>query len=98
MTSEAFGLVTTRNARSHDNIDRYTELLGKKTRTETEESELEELRLIVQNSLSNGETAAAQIVEKAIDETLQGIATNVSPEMLDVETKKQLRALFQSEN
>lgn len=98
LTSEAFGLVTTRNARSHDDIDRYTELLGKQTRTEAETAELEELRSIVQSRLSNGETAAAQIVEKAVDEALQGIITNVSPEMLDVETKKQLRALFQSES
>ncbi len=100
LTSDAFGLVTTWNARSHDNIDRYTELLGKKTRTDLEEAELLKLRSIVQNSLSNGETVAAQIVERAVDETLQSIITNnnVSPEMLDVETKKQLRALFQSEN
>jgi predicted ATP-binding protein involved in virulence/nucleoside phosphorylase len=98
LTSEAFGLVTTRNNRSHDDVDRYTELLGKQTRTEAETAELEELRSIVQNRLSNGETATSQIVEKAVDEALQGIITNVSPEMLDVETKKQLRALFQSEN
>jgi nucleoside phosphorylase/predicted ATPase len=98
LTSEAFGLVTTRNNRSHDDVDRYTELLGKQTRTDAEAAELEELRSIVQNRLSGGETATSQIVEKAVDEALQGIITNVSPEMLDVETKKQLRALFQSES
>jgi nucleoside phosphorylase/ABC-type cobalamin/Fe3+-siderophores transport system ATPase subunit len=98
LTSEAFGLVTTRNNRSHDDVDRYTELLGKQTRTESEAAELEHLRSVVQNRLSNGETATSQLVEKAVDEALQDIITNVSPEMLDVETKKQLRALFQSEN
>jgi predicted ATP-binding protein involved in virulence/nucleoside phosphorylase len=98
LTSEAFGLVTTRNNRSHDDVDRYTELLGKQNRTDAEAAELEELRSIVQNRLSGGETATSQIVEKAVDEALQGIITNVSPEILDVETKKQLRALFQSES
>jgi predicted ATP-binding protein involved in virulence/nucleoside phosphorylase len=98
LTSEAFGLVTTRNNRSHDDVDRYTELLGKQTRTDAEAAALEELRSIVQSRLSDGETATSQIVEKAVDEALQGIITNVSPEMLDVETKKQLRALFQSES
>jgi ABC-type cobalamin/Fe3+-siderophores transport system ATPase subunit len=98
LTSEAFGLVTTRNNRSHDDVDRYTELLGKQTRTDAEAAELEKLRSIVQNRLSDGETATSQIVEKAVDEALQGIITNVSPEILDVETKKQLRALFQSES
>jgi predicted ATP-binding protein involved in virulence len=95
LTSEAFGLVTTRNNRSHNDIDRYTELLGKKIRTEAEAAELEELRSIVQNRLNNGETVAEQLVEKAVDAALQSIITE---EMLDIETKKQLRALFQSEN
>jgi nucleoside phosphorylase len=98
LTSDAFGLLTTRNERSHDDVDRYTKLLGNKHRTEAEEAELQTLRILVQNRLSNAETPAAQAVEKAVDEALQNMITNISPEMLSIETKKQLQALFNSED
>jgi predicted ATPase len=73
LTSDAFGLLTTRNERSHDDVDRYTKLLGNKHRTEAEEAELQTLRTLVQNRLSNAETPAAQAVEKAVDEALQNM-------------------------
>jgi predicted ATP-binding protein involved in virulence len=98
LTSDAFGLLTTRNERSHDDVDRYTKLLGNKHRTEAEEAELQTLRILVQNRLSNAETPTAQAVEKAVDEALQNMITNISPEMLSIETKKQLQALFNSED
>jgi ABC-type cobalamin/Fe3+-siderophores transport system ATPase subunit len=98
LTSDAFDLYTTRNERSHDDIDQYNKLLSKDTRTENEEAELEQLRSIVQNRFNNGETYTEQLVEKLVDEALQGMITNVSPEMLSVETKKQLQELFRPEN
>jgi predicted ATPase len=98
LTSDAFGLLTTRNERSHDDVDRYTKLLGNKHRTEAEEAELQTLRILVQNRLSNAETPTAQAVEKAVDEALQNMITNISPEMLSIETKKQLQTLFNSED
>lgn len=97
LASEAFGLVTTRNPGSEDQIDRYTELLGKTTRTDTEEAELQELRSLVQNALQSGESEVEQMVEKALDEALQGMIQNTSPELLNIETKKQLQQLFQTE-
>jgi energy-coupling factor transporter ATP-binding protein EcfA2 len=97
LTSEAFGLITTRNPGSEDEINRYTVLLGKVERTEVEETELQELKPRVQNILRNGENAVEQMVATAVDETLQGMAQNISPEMLSIETQKQLQQLFQPE-
>jgi energy-coupling factor transporter ATP-binding protein EcfA2 len=97
LTSEAFGLITTRNPGSEDEINRYTSLLGKVERTEVEETELQELKPRVQNILRNGENTVEQMVASAVDETLQGMAQNISPEMLSIETQKQLQQLFQSE-
>jgi energy-coupling factor transporter ATP-binding protein EcfA2 len=97
LTSEAFGLITTRNPGSEDEINRYTALLGKVERTEVEETELQELKPRVQNILRNGENAVEQMVATAVDETLQGMAQNISPEMLSIETQKQLQQLFQPE-
>jgi hypothetical protein len=71
LTSEAFDLLTTRNDRSHDDVDRYTQLLGKKQRTDDEEAELQRLKPIIKDRFNNGETTAAQIAEEAIDVALQ---------------------------
>jgi predicted ATP-binding protein involved in virulence/nucleoside phosphorylase len=98
LTSDAFGLYTTRNERSHDDVDRYTKLLGKKIRNEAEEAELEELRSQVSSRFSTGETHFEQLVEKAVDEVLKNMDTPVSPEMLNLETKKQLQSLFHPED
>jgi predicted ATP-binding protein involved in virulence len=98
LTSDAFGLYTTRNERSHDDVDRYTKLLGKKIRNEAEEAELEELRSQVNSRFSTGETHFEQLVEKAVDEVLKNMDTSVSPEMLNLETKKQLQSLFHPED
>ncbi len=97
LTSEAFGLITTRNPGSEDEVNRYAALLGKVERTDAEEAELQELRLSVQNALRSGENAVEQMVSTAVDETLQNMTHNISPEMLNLETRKQLQQLFQPE-
>lgn len=91
-------MYTTRNERSHDDVDRYTKLLGKKIRNEAEEIELEQLRSQVSSRFSTGETHFEQLVEKAVDEVLKNMDTSVSPEMLNIETKKQLQSLFHPED
>jgi predicted ATP-binding protein involved in virulence len=97
LTSEAFGLITTRNPGSEDEINRYTALLSKGERTEAEETELQALKLRVQNTLRSGENAVEQMVATAVDETLQNMTQNISPEMLNIETRKQLQQLFHPE-
>jgi predicted ATPase len=98
LTSHAFDLLTTRNNKSHDEVDRYTELLAKSSPTPTESAELERLQPLVQSRLTISETPIAQEVEKLLDESLQKIAHEYPPAILDIEAKKQLQALFESDD
>lgn len=94
LTSEAFGLVTSRNPGSDRKIDRYTALLGQDSRTEAEEAELAALAAELENELRGGETEAEREVEKAVSDALQKLVTPVKAEVLEVEAKRQLRQLF----
>ncbi len=97
LASEAFGLVTTRNPGSEDDFDRYATLLGKATRTEGEETEFQELGLRLRQALQSSENEVAQVVEQAVDDALNSMLHNLSPERLDLETKRQLREIFRPE-
>jgi predicted ATP-binding protein involved in virulence len=98
LTSPAFDLLTTRNNKSHDEIDRYTELLAKSSPTPAESAELDRLQPLVQSRLTISETPIAQEVEKLLDESLQKIAHEYPPAILDIEAKKQLQALFATDD
>jgi predicted ATP-binding protein involved in virulence len=98
LTSPAFDLLTTRNNKSHDEVDRYTELLTKSSPTPAESVELERLQPLVQNRLTISETPIAQKVEQLLDEALQKIVHEHPHAMLDLEAKKQLQALFESDD
>jgi len=94
LTSEAFDLVTTKNKGSEDDLDRLTELLGKFKRTAQEEEELAELRSSLKGSLQTGQTEVEREVETAVRAVLKERVNNINPELLDFETKKQLKELF----
>jgi predicted ATP-binding protein involved in virulence len=98
LTSHAFDLLTTRNNKSHDDVDKYTELLAKSSLTTEESVELERLKPLVQSRLTISETPIAQKVEKLLDEALQKVAHEYPPAILDIEAKKQLQALFESDD
>jgi hypothetical protein len=97
LASDAFGLVTSRNPSSEDEIEQYAALLGKMERTEAEEEELQQLRTRLQQTLRGGESPIAQTVEAALDKILEDTLQNVSPDLLDAEAKKQLREIFRKE-
>jgi predicted ATP-binding protein involved in virulence len=98
LTSHAFDLLTTRNNKSHDEIDRYTELLAKSSPTSDESAELEHLQPLVQSRLTISETPTAQKVEQLLEEALKKIAHEYPPAILDIEAKRQLQALFESDD
>jgi predicted ATP-binding protein involved in virulence len=98
LTSHAFDLLTTRNNKSHDEIDRYTELLAKSSPTLDESAELEYLQPLVQSRLTISETPTAQKVEQLLEEALKKIAHEYPPAILDIEAKRQLQALFESDD
>jgi ABC-type cobalamin/Fe3+-siderophores transport system ATPase subunit len=97
LTSEAFGLFTSRNPGSQDDVDRYSELLSNSARTEEEETEFQSLRSHIQDVFNDGESDAAQIVRKAVGVALQETVQDISPELIDLELKKQLQQLSQPE-
>jgi len=97
LTSEAFGLVTSRSLRSEDDLDRFAELRGKTDRTAEEEAELARLSEQLDQSLRFGERPFEQEVEAAVDKTLREMNTSADPELLDLETRRQLRELFRPE-
>lgn len=97
LASEAFGLPTSRSLGSINELDRFAELRGKADRTPEEETELARLSERLDQSLRFGERPFEQEVEAAVDKTLREMNTSADPELLDLETKRQLRALFRSE-
>jgi hypothetical protein len=97
LTSEAFGLFTSRNPGSQDDVDRYSELLSNSARTDAEETEFQSLRSHIQNAFNDGESEAAQIVRKAVGVALQETVQDISPELIDLELRKQLQQLSQPE-
>jgi predicted ATP-binding protein involved in virulence len=98
LTSHAFDLLTTRNNKSHDEIDKYTDLLSKPSLTPDESAELDRLQPLVQSRLTISETPIAQKVEQLLEEALKKIAHEYPPAILDIEAKRQLQALFESDD
>ncbi len=96
LASDAFGLVTTRSPGSEDDIVRYTELTGK-TRNKDEDNEFQQLSAQLKETLIFGENQFEQFVEKAVSETLEKLLQKPPSELLNLETKRQLRELFRSE-
>jgi len=94
LSSEAFGLVTTRSPGSEDDLSRYAELSGKARRTQNEDDELEALAIHLRETLLFGENDFEQIVQKAVSEVLDRLLEKPPSELLDLETKRQLRELF----
>jgi len=93
LASPAFGLVTSRNPGSEGDLSRYAELFGKR-RNDAEETELNELSVRLRRALSFGESEFEQMVEKAVAKALEELTHQQPSEVLDLETKKQLRELF----
>ncbi|HKH46388.1 MAG TPA: hypothetical protein VKM72_17140 [Thermoanaerobaculia bacterium] len=77
-----------------NDLDRFAELRGKAERTAEEETELARLSERLGQSLRSGERPFEQAVEAAVDKTLREMNTSADPELLDLETKRQLRELF----
>jgi hypothetical protein len=97
LASEAFGLPTSRSLGSITDLDRFAELRGKEERTAEEDAELKDLSDRLDHSLRFGERPFEQEVEAAVDKTLREMNASADPELLDLETKRQLRELFRTE-
>ncbi len=97
LTSEAFGLFTSRNQGSLTDIDRYSELLGLTERTEEEESELQELRGKVREGLQDGENPTERLIRSEVEAAIEKAASDITPELLELEITKHLQQLANQE-
>lgn len=97
LTSEAFGLLTTRSPGTQDDLDRWTELHAKAERSEAEESELAALDEKIHAEYKSGETPYQQAVQTAVDEALAKLAGDFDPKRLELEKLRQLKAVFEPE-
>jgi len=93
LTSEAFGLVTSRSPGSVKEVERYQEL-SNKARDGIEQIEFERLAAQISANSVFGETEYERAVEEAINETLTQRLIHPPAEPLDLELKRQLRELF----
>jgi hypothetical protein len=97
LTSEAFGLVTSRNLGSLTDIDRYSELLGRTKRSQEEESELQKLRDKLRESLQDGENATERLIRKEVTAAIERASNDITPELLELEITKHLRQISNRE-
>jgi hypothetical protein len=94
LASDAFGLYTSRNPGSEDDMTRYAELLGKAERKPEENAEMERLGASLEATLRTGETEVEREVEQAVETALKERVAAVKPELLDLEVRRQLHELF----
>ncbi len=96
--TEAFGLITSRNPGSEDDLDRYAALLGKEPRSATEEEDFQALRTKLKDALSLGETETEREAEKIVEKVLDELNTDLDKEHLDFETRQLLQGLLRPES
>lgn len=81
LTGPLFGLQSTRDLTTQAKMNRYTELLGKTTRTPEEQKQFEELEAILGQTLPpSGETEAQREAFKLIEKTMQDYFNNLPPD------------------
>lgn len=97
LTSYLFGLPTSGDDETVEEIEKYSKLLKKPTRTDEEEHELVTLQGILDAKLGSGETTLEQVVSQAIRKCLRNMpeVTNFDAKALDYETRRQLRNLLE---
>ena len=100
LTSLLFGLDTSRSDDTQQRIGRYSQLLSKKTRTEVEEKELEQLKSKLEEELGSGETHLQELVGNAVSAALDKLVVDIAKderppeEAVNFEIKRQLNELF----
>ena len=95
LTSYLFGLMTTSDDQTREEIEKYSVLLGKKP-TKAINNELQTLQKVLNQKLGEPETELEKQVVKAVSEVLsrKPKPSQVNKKALDYEVKRQLKELF----
>lgn len=92
--ADAFGLITSKSPGSIAKIDRYTELLSKKT-NEHEQQELEKLKQELADTWSSGDHALTREADKAVSKVLDTmLSEGREREIVDAQIRQRLKMLF----
>ncbi|MDJ0840235.1 MAG: AAA family ATPase [Acidobacteriota bacterium] len=97
LTSPAFGMTTTRNVGSTDQLQRFNQLASQHHLSDEERLEYDTLARQLEEALNFGETPLERRVEKAVRRVLNDGSLSERSKALDLETKRQLRELFRGE-
>jgi hypothetical protein len=92
--ADAFGLITSKSPGSIAKIDRYTELLGR-TRSASEQQELETLRKELEDTWSAGDSKLTRVADKAVWRVLDSMIDELGdPATVSAHIKQRLSDLF----
>jgi energy-coupling factor transporter ATP-binding protein EcfA2 len=97
LTSYLFGLGTSGDRETREQIEKYSALLSKKDRDATEEKQLKDLRAELDKKLGSEETELERVVGKAVFKVLSktpSSSRNFTQESLKYETRRQLKELL----
>ncbi len=97
LTSYLFGLPSTTSDDVIQNIERYAELKRKPSPDASERKDIERLQESLNRTLGTPETELQQTVEEAVRKTLSAMAAPQDSDALSLETRRQIRELFDVE-
>lgn len=100
LTSPFFGLDTSRSDDTQQEIEMYSQLLAKTSRTKSDEAKLKNLQVELNKKLGTAETKLQRLVEEAVHKALDDLVPQASKEKkppqeaVNFEVKRQLRELL----
>ncbi len=97
LTSYLFGLDTSSDNKTKEEIGRYYTLISKENRTENDKEEIIRLRNILTLKLGTEETELEQVVRKGIVHYLEQnpVISKLEPHIVNFEIKRQLKELLE---
>lgn len=96
LTSYLFGLPTAGDLATHDHIERYSQLMGKR-RTGEEEREVRLIHKVLEKTLGTKETELEREVARAVKQVLRKrpVMAKFKNKVVDYEVKRQIRQLME---
>jgi len=97
LTSYLFGLSTSGDRETREQIEKYSALLGKRDRDATEDKRLQDLRSVLDQKLGSAESEFEQRVREAVSQVLMSKpgSQGEKPQAVDYEIRRQLKELLE---
>lgn len=97
LTSYLFGLPTSGDRETREQIEEYSSLLSKECKDTTEEKQLQKLRSVLDRKLGSAESEFEQRVREAVRQVLisKSGSQGEKPQVVDYEIRRQLKELLE---